>query len=485
MIIYIYGETFVGNQKLKTDYLVVGSGAMGMAFVDVLLSETDANIIIIDMHHKPGGHWNNAYPFVTLHQPSNFYGVSSTELSKGCKDEVGLNKGLGELASGAEVSAYFDNVMNHKFLNSGRVSYYPMCEYLGDNKFTSMTSGETFEVNVNKRTVDATYLKTSVPSTHTPNFLIANDVNFIPLNNLPTIQAPHSQYVVIGGGKTGIDACIWLLDNQVDPDKIVWIMPRDAWLLDRRNTQSTEEFFFDSIEAQAAQMEAMANASDIDNLFERLENAGVLIRIDKNVKPEMYHGATISELELAQLRRIKNVVRKGRVTHLSKNNIAFEKGEITTPDNTLFIDCSASAIREFKPVPVFNGNVITLQMVRIIQPVFSAALIAHIEAEYQNDEQKNALSQIVPAPNNANDWLTVTAANMRNQYIWSQDKSLLKWLYFNRLDGFSKMVTDISKEDSAKQAVLQRLRGNIPEGMGNLTRLISTLTPSVKTAKKE
>ena len=473
------------SKNLKTDYLVVGSGAMGMAFVDTLLSETDANIIIIDKNHKPGGHWNNAYPFVTLHQPSNFYGVSSTELSRGLKDEVGLNKGLNELASGAEVSAYFDNVMNHKFLTSGRVSYYPMCEYLGNNKFTSMTSGQIFEVAVNKRTVDATYLKTSVPSTHTPSFTIDNDVNFIPLNDLPAVNAPHSKYVVIGSGKTGIDACIWLLDNQVEPDKIMWITPRDAWLMDRRNTQPTEEFFFDSIEAQAAQMEAMANASDIDNLFQRLENAGVLIRIDKDVKPEMYHGATISELELAQLRRINNVVRQGRVTHISKNNIVLEQGEQQTPENTLFIDCSASAIRELKPLPVFDGNVITLQMIRIIQPVFSAALIAHIEAEYQNDEQKNALSQIVPAPNKANDWLTVTAANMRNQYIWSQDKSLQKWIYSNRLDGFSKMVTDISKEDSAKQAVLNRLRSNIPAGMGNLTRLISTLKSPVKVIDKE
>jgi hypothetical protein len=65
-----------------------------------------------------------------------------------------------------------------------------MCEYLGNNKFTSTPSGQEFEVTVNKRTVDATYLKTSVPSTHTPNFSIDNDVNFVPLNNLPIIQAP-------------------------------------------------------------------------------------------------------------------------------------------------------------------------------------------------------------------------------------------------------------------------------------------------------
>ena len=80
--------------ELETDYLVIGSGAMGMAFVDTLLAETDANVIMVDMHHKPGGHWNKAYPFVTLHQPSQYYGVSSKELSKGKKDEIGLNKRL-------------------------------------------------------------------------------------------------------------------------------------------------------------------------------------------------------------------------------------------------------------------------------------------------------------------------------------------------------------------------------------------------------
>jgi cation diffusion facilitator CzcD-associated flavoprotein CzcO len=93
----------------ETDYLIVGSGAVGMAFADILLTESDVNIIIVDCFHKPGGHWNVAYPFVTLHQPSSFYGVSSRELSQGCLDQVGLNKGLNELASGAEVSAYFDD----------------------------------------------------------------------------------------------------------------------------------------------------------------------------------------------------------------------------------------------------------------------------------------------------------------------------------------------------------------------------------------
>ena len=108
---------------IDTDYLVIGSGAVGLAFADTLIQETsDAHVTIVDRRGKPGGHWNDAYPFVTLHQPSSFYGVNSLELGSGRKDTVGVNQGLYELASGPEVSAYFDRVMNHRLLPSGRVS---------------------------------------------------------------------------------------------------------------------------------------------------------------------------------------------------------------------------------------------------------------------------------------------------------------------------------------------------------------------------
>ncbi len=66
---------------LETDYLVVGAGAMGMAFTDTLVTETDAQVVIVDRGHAPGGHWNRAYPFVRLHQPSAYYGVNSRVLA--------------------------------------------------------------------------------------------------------------------------------------------------------------------------------------------------------------------------------------------------------------------------------------------------------------------------------------------------------------------------------------------------------------------
>ena len=108
---------------IETDYLIIGAGAVGLAFADTLLAETDAHITIIDRHGKPGGHWNDAYPFVALHQPSSFYGVNSMALGTNHKDTFGPNEGCYELASGAEVTSYFDKVMHQTLLPSGRVSY--------------------------------------------------------------------------------------------------------------------------------------------------------------------------------------------------------------------------------------------------------------------------------------------------------------------------------------------------------------------------
>jgi hypothetical protein len=138
---------------LTTDYLIIGSGAFGMTFADQLLTETDVDMAIVDRPHMPGGHWNDAYSFVRLHQPSAFYGVGSRPLGSNRIDESGFNKGYYELASGAEVSSYFERVMQDRFLPSGRVHYFPMCDYLGDGQFRSCLSGAVHEVRFSEQSV--------------------------------------------------------------------------------------------------------------------------------------------------------------------------------------------------------------------------------------------------------------------------------------------------------------------------------------------
>lgn len=453
------------KQELKADYVIVGSGAVGMAFADIILTESDATIIIIDRYAKPGGHWNVAYPFVTLHQPSAYYGVSSKELSGGRLEKGGWNDGLGELASGQEVSAYFEDVMKHQFLPSGRVQYFPMCDYLGDGTFISMTSGQEYSVTANKKIVDCTFLKTTVPSTHTPNFDVHEDVRFMPLNDLPTITEKPDGYVVIGAGKTGIDACLWLLQNNVDPNMITWIVNREAWLLNRKNTQMHDDFFFDTFGTEAAKMESIAAASSPDDMFERLEQCGYLMRIDTSVKPEMFHAATVTTMEVEQLRRIKNVVRMGHVTSVAPDRIHLKKGTIPTTSNTVHVDCSACAIKDLdskEMFPVFQGDLITPQLVRPYQPVFSAAMAAHVELNYDDEQEKNRLCGLVPFPNSTFDFIRFTAAALVNQNEWSKDSDLQKWMAANRLEGSSGYLKTISPDDQEKWAVIGRITQAAP-----------------------
>ena len=453
-------------ETFEVDYLIVGAGAMGMAFADIILAESDKTVLIVDMHQKPGGHWNDAYPFVTLHQPSAYYGVSSKELSKGILDEIGLNKGLQDLATGPEILAYFDEVMRYQFLPTGRVTYLPMCKYEGDGKISALTSGKQYQVTVREKVVDGTWLKTTVPSTHTPNFEVADGVRMIPLNDLPKVSEQPSRYVVIGGGKTGIDAVVWLLENHVDPDSIHWVRPRDAWLMRRETTQPDPRFFEATMGAQAAQMEAIASSTSIDDMFDRVEAAGIFTRIDESVRPTMFHGATISDPELAELRKIKNVIRKGRIQRIEPDQIIMDEATLPSDPNTLFVDCSACAVGNSEETTVFQGDTIRLQTVRTVQPVFSAAFIAHIELTRETEEEKNRLCAVVPLPNHATDWVRMQNAFMMNQYNWSQEKDLRAWLRENRLDGYSQLTTGISEDDVEKLAIMKRLRDNaIPSVM--------------------
>ena len=430
---------------IDTDYLIIGAGAMGMAFADTILDETDdATITMVDQHSRPGGHWNDAYPFVRLHQPSAFYGVNSRPLGEDHKDAVGWNAGLYELASGAEVLAYYDHVMQRDFLPSGRVHYFPMSNLTGTEtdadgrvhgRFTSLVSGLDTEV-VASKVIDATYMNVTVPSQRPPKYEVAAGMTCVPLNDLPRLERPADGYVVIGAGKTGADACLWLLANGVDPDDVRWVMPRDSWYLDRAQIQPGDLFEV-TAECFINQFRHVAESTSIPDLFARLEADGLLLRLDPTVEPSMYRCSTVTQAELEQLRRITNVIRLGRVQRIDATEIVLDDGVVPTTAATAHVDCSADGLERRPAVPVFDGNRVTLQTVRHCQQVFSAAFIAHCEVAYDTDEARNHLCGVVPHPDSATDWIRTAYGNSLNAGRWRADADLQAWLAGSRLDGFS------------------------------------------------
>ena len=342
-------------RKLEADYLVIGAGAMGMAFTDVLMTETDATVVLVDRYHQPGGHWNCAYPFVRLHQPSSFYGVNSKPLGSDTIDATGWNTGLYELATNGEGCAYFDHVMQQQFLPSGRVQYFPMCDYQGDQHFVSLVSDAEYEVVANK-IVDATYMRVSVPSMRPPPYEVVERVTCIPPNALPRLTRTWDRYMVIGAGKTGIDACLFLLKNGVAPDQIGWVMPRDAWLLDRADIQGGQMFARTLGRWGDETLDAIGQAESIDELFVNLSTRGLLLRLDETRQPTMWRCATVTQTELEELRKIHTIIRMGHVQRLEAQRIVLDQGIAPTSSTTLHIDCTADGLERRPATQVFTGS---------------------------------------------------------------------------------------------------------------------------------
>src|SRR5436189_885965 len=180
-------------REIETDYLVVGAGATGMAFVASLVAESDADVVIIDRRHRPGGHWLDAYPFVRLHQPSAVYGVSSRPLGHDQIDESGSNAGFYERANANEICDYFGRVLDEQFLPSGRVRFLGLNDYRGEDgdghHAMSLLTGERTTIRARKL-VDATYIESEIPSRHTPSYSVAAGVRLVAPNQLVDLDAP-------------------------------------------------------------------------------------------------------------------------------------------------------------------------------------------------------------------------------------------------------------------------------------------------------
>ena len=331
------------GRTIEADYLVVGAGAMGLAFTDTLVSETDATVVVVDRNDQPGGHWTTAYPFVRLHQPSAYYGVNSRNLGSDTIDQGGLNAGYYELASGAEVCAYFDAVMQQHLLPTGRVTYLPMSEYLGDGRVRTLGGDE---IEVSARRVVTSHVEIVVPSMRAPSYAVAPGVDCVPPNDLPRIREARDRYVIVGAGKTAMDACLWLLRHGVAPQRLTWIKPRDSWILDRAAIQPGRS----SPSGCCATSPTSSRRCTRPNRF-RICSTGWRPRAaccvsTPSVDPTMYRCAILSQAELEALRRIDDVVRMGHVQSIEPGRITLDGGTRDIDGSALYIDCTR---RRFRP----------------------------------------------------------------------------------------------------------------------------------------
>jgi hypothetical protein len=456
-------------RRLETDYLVIGAGAMGLAFTDALIDHADVHVTIVDRRHAPGGHWQDAYPFVRLHQASVFYGVASTILGNGAIQPHGPEAGLHERAGLAQIQAYYDDVMQRRMLATGRVTFLAGSEHRaeGDTHLvTSRLSGHQVEVIVRRRVVDAAYLAPSIPATTPPPFGVADDARVVTINELALVGDAPSQYVIVGSGKTATDAIVWLLGNGVAPDRIVWVRPRDPWMLNRAVVQP-DPVVFTGLAADT--MAAAADATSLEDLFLRLEAAGVMLRIDPDVIPTMAKTPTLAQWELDLLRTIDTVVRLGHIRHVARSEMVLEDGTIPLAPDALVVHCAASGLQYPPLVPIWGPDRIRLQTIRTGFPCFCAALAGYVEATRDDDRERNRLCPPNLYSNTMADWARMQVHGARAAAAYGAEPDIAAWANACMLN--PSRVDPARQDDPAFQKAASRLGDCAEPGLARLAKL--------------
>lgn len=384
--------------ELAADYVVVGAGTAGLGFTDTLLTEDpEATIILVERRSGPGGHWTTAYDYVHLHVPSYNYGVNSMPLGI-ARDGRGREKfERDESAGKQDILGYYEKLVD-QLKRCDRVTLLFSTEY-ADGVATPVDGGAARRL-VAKRKVVTCVSNIRVPSMGPPPFDVADGVPVVPLNAIADkgVIASHDNFVVCGAGKSGVDAVCHLQDEGVDPAKITWIVPNDAWFIIRDGLwPKTNEYH-----AGMANVIAALGDEDVtsaEELFLKWEACDIVSRLRPDAEPPViFKGATIYAKQLRQARAAR-AIRLGRVSEITKDEIVLKQGREPLPSNALVVDCTAG---KAEPGAFFGyaagddfeffgeGSITLGPLLQMLNPSATSAIVAYLEATFEDDATKNA-----------------------------------------------------------------------------------------------
>ena len=266
-----------------------------------------------------------------------------------------------------------------------------------------------------------------------------------------------------------MDACSWLLDNGVDPDRIRWIRPREAWLTDRGAFQPLD-LIGGSVGCLGRAVEALALASDVDDLFHRLEDDGQMVRLDRSAWPTMYRGPMVSGTEYDALREIERVVRLGRVQQIDQKRIVLDEGDIQTSPREVHVDCTAQGFRSVDPRTIFEPGRITPQSLMGGFVSYNAALIGYVEATRDDRAEKNRLCVPARLPDKPIDWISAYHGGLTANMLHSAEPDLNGWIAASRL--YTQRGMTARADDPAMVAGLSRLIEHTGAAVANAERLL-------------
>ena len=238
------------TKQATYDYVIIGGGVSSLGVIAELVDyRKGKSILVVDQHKQLGGQWNDAYDYVRLH------GHTWTYTVQGFPWPAEIEANRGHQASKQELLTYFKGIEDH-FVSQGVEILF---EHMMPTKFGELQPDGSYKVTLTSSVADETYgpgyytsdgatfeitAKKLILCTHTrhnspPFRKIKGDAagkpvpnNIYPYQitkvmNLPEVIKTKQKVAIIGGGKTGADAIMYLHRQGLALDQFVWVKKHD------------------------------------------------------------------------------------------------------------------------------------------------------------------------------------------------------------------------------------------------------------------
>jgi hypothetical protein len=222
-------------------------------------------------------------------------------------------------------------------------------------------------------------------------------------------------------------------------------------------------------------MAAGASAESLDDLFLRLEAAGVMLRIDQNVMPTMAKTPTLATWELDLLRTIENVVRLGHIERVSRREIVFDDGTVSLAPGALVVHCAASGLQYPPLVPIWGADKIRLQTIRVGFPCFNAALAGFVEATRDDDRERNRLCPPNTLPDTLSSWTRMQVRGTLAARTFGAEADIAAWANGCALN--PARVEPSRRDEAAVRAAASRLAEHAERGLARMAELAQEPLP--------
>jgi len=243
-------------------------------------------------------------------------------------------------------------VVLQDLIDTGRVRFFPESSYF--NKMIRSATGKVWSVKARK-IVWANCGEVPSKSPMPLPCLQGAGVNVCSPDD-PAVLSHAPEYLVVGAGKSAVEALLWLLKKGIDPETITWVLPHESYWLQERVPPATP--------------------------------SGKVRTVQPQAQSSKFQCAALSNQELKDLGLVTNIVRLGLVMGAEPGRLLFERGEVPLQTGSVVLDCSES-LQDHKEVPIWQPGKLVLQCLSNCKRAKSSALIAAIELQPGTDEEKN------------------------------------------------------------------------------------------------